>query len=73
MKVLHIIAFILLVIGGLNWGVWALTGWDVGQLLGGMDSAVSKVVYVLVGLAALWEIATHKWSCKACSPSGAAM
>lgn len=70
MKFLHIIAFILLLVGGLNWGVWALTGWDVGQLLGGMDSAAARVVYVLVGLAALVEIATHKGNCKACAPSG---
>jgi uncharacterized protein len=72
MKALHIIAFILLIVGGLNWGVWALTGWDVGQLLGGMESGAAKVVYVLVGLAAIWEVVTHKSNCKGCS-AGASM
>ncbi len=70
MKTVHMIAFILLVIGGLNWGILALTGWDVGQLLGGMDSVGAKVVYVLVGLAALYEVATHKARCRECNPSG---
>ena len=65
------ITWLLLVIGGLNWLVWALFGWDVGQLLGGMDSAVAKVVYVLVGLSAIVEIATHKKTCKMCGKQAA--
>ena len=72
MKGLHFIAFLLLVIGGLNWLLLALFGWEVGQLFGGMDAAVSKVIYVLVGLSALYELATHKGKCKACG-AGAGM
>lgn len=74
MKGLHVAAFILLIIGGLNWLLLALTGWEVGQVLGGMNSVGAKTVYVLVGLAALFEVFTHKNNCKAClsgsSPSG---
>ncbi len=66
MKILHIAAFILLVVGGLNWGALALTGWEIGQLFGGMDAIVSKVIYVLVGLAAVYEIAMHRGTCRAC-------
>ena len=66
MKVLHTIAFTLLIVGGLNWGVWALFGWDIGQLFGGMDAMASKIIYVLVGLAAIYEVATHKGRCKNC-------
>lgn len=63
----HKIAFILLVIGGLNWLAFALLDQDLGGwLLGGMDSTLSTVVYVLVGLAAIYEIATHKKTCKEC-------
>ena len=62
------VAFILLVVGGLNWGVLAITGWDVGQLFGGMDAMISKVVYVLVGLSALLMLFTHKKDCKTCTP-----
>ena len=66
MKALHIITFTLVLIGALNWGIWALTGWDIGQLFGGMDSGISKTIYVLVGLSAIVEIATHKKNCKLC-------
>ncbi len=69
MKALHMVAFILLVVGGLNWGVFALTGWEVGQLFGGMEAMVSKVIYVLVGLSAVYLAATHMSDCKACASS----
>lgn len=67
MKGLHIVSFILLAIGGLNWLLVGLFGWDVGQLFGGMDAIVSRVIYILVGLAALVEIFGHKKNCAACS------
>ena len=67
MKGLHVIAWILLVVGGLNWGLYALTGWEVGSLFGGMDATLSKAVYVLVGLSALYELFTHKKGSKACT------
>ena len=67
MKGLHMIAWILLVIGGLNW-LLAAFGWELGaNLFGGMDSTLSKVVYVLVGLSAIVELFTHKKDCKLCS------
>jgi hypothetical protein len=66
MKSLHTVAFILLVIGGLNWLLVGLTGWDVGQLFGGQDAIISRVIYVLVGLSAIYEVATHKKNCKDC-------
>ena len=61
---MHKLTFILLVIGGLNWLAFGLFGWDVGQLLGGMDSVVSRVVYVVVGLSAIYELVVHKSMCK---------
>ena len=48
----------LLIVGGLNWLLLGLFGWDIGQLFGGMDAFVSKVVYVLVGLSAVYQLAT---------------
>jgi uncharacterized membrane protein YuzA (DUF378 family) len=73
MKGLHAVAFILLIVGGLNWLLLALTGWEVGQLFGGMDAAVSKVIYILVGLAAILEVVTHKGTCKSCPGGGASV
>ena len=60
------LAFVLLVVGGLNWFLVGLFGWDVGEIFGGQGAAVSRLVYVLVGLAAIYEAATHKGNCKVC-------
>jgi uncharacterized membrane protein YuzA (DUF378 family) len=51
------IALVLLIVGGLNWGLWGLFEYDlVAELLGGGDSAATlpKIVYILVGLSAIW-------------------
>ncbi|MDD5318327.1 MAG: DUF378 domain-containing protein [Candidatus Pacebacteria bacterium] len=69
MKATHMIAFILLAIGGLNWLLVGLFGWDIGQIFGGQAAAISRIIYVLVGLSALFEIFTHKRNCKNCSVS----
>ena len=51
------IALILAIIGGLNWGAIGLFGFDlVAFLFGGQGALVSKIIYTLVGLAALWCI-----------------
>lgn len=50
------LTFILLVVGGLNWLLVGLTGWDVGQLFGGQDAMISKIVYILVGISALVQL-----------------
>lgn len=65
MKALHVISFILIIVGALNWGLVGVGGesWNVVSYLGGAD----RVVYILVGLAALFELLTHKKGCGACS------
>lgn len=66
MKQLDVVAAVLLVVGGLNWGVVALTGSDlVGALFGSLSPA-SRAVYLLVGLAAVyqalqWKAIQHRW------------
>ena len=51
------IALILTIIGGINWGSVGLFRFDiVAWLCGGQTSTVSRVIYTLVGLAALWCI-----------------
>lgn len=66
MKSLHCITFILVIVGGLNWLLVGLTGWDVGQIFGGQDAMISKIVYILVGLSAIYLVGTHKKDCKGC-------
>ena len=51
------IALILTVIGGINWGLIGFFQFDlVAFLCGGSTSVVSRIIYALVGLAALWCI-----------------
>ena len=52
MKTLDILVALLLVVGGLNWGLWGLFQFDlVAAVFGGGAAAVARVVYILVGLA----------------------
>ncbi len=51
------IALILAIIGGLNWGSVGLFRFDlVAFLCGGATSVLARIIYVLVGLSALWCI-----------------
>ena len=67
MKALHMIAFVLVTVGGINWLLLAVTGWEIGQIFGGMDAMLSQIVYILVGLSAIYLAVTHKKDCRACS------
>lgn len=71
MKYLHMLAFLLLVVGGLNWGLVGLGGfmgsdWNVVSMLLGTWPMVEWAVYVLVGLSALWLVLGHKKECAWC-------
>lgn len=51
------IALILAIIGGLNWGSIGIFRFDiVAFICGGQASTLSRVIYTLVGLAAIWCI-----------------
>ena len=51
------IALVLAIIGGLNWGSIGLFQFDVvAWLFGGSDSILSRMIYVVVALAAIWCI-----------------
>lgn len=56
MKVVNVIALILVVIGGLNWGLVGLFDYNLVDAIFGVGSAVSRVIYAVVGVAALYEI-----------------
>ncbi len=63
---LHKVAFCLLIIGGLNWGLEVL-GYGLGNYL---PSGLMTIIYILVALSALYEVFSHKGLCRACSSSG---
>ncbi len=68
MKSLHKVTYILLVVGGVNWGLYALDFNLVYMLLGSMPT-LEKAVYLLVGLSAIYEVVNHRNDCKNCSVS----
>ena len=71
MKKLDILAAALVIVGGLNWGLVAVAEFDLVAALVGLDfgetNAFSRIVYGLVGLAAVYQIAQQaairrRWS-----------
>lgn len=67
MKELHMVSFTLVVVGALNWGLVALLNFNLVNALLGSWPGVEKLVYVLVGVAAVYVAATHMQDCKVCS------
>ncbi len=62
MRMFNIISLILLAIGGINWGLVGLFNLNVIALLFGTDTALSAVMYTLVGLAAIWQLFSFRWT-----------
>jgi uncharacterized protein len=57
MRVLNLVTLLLVIIGGLNWLLVGLADFDVvASLFGGQDSPLATLVYVLVGISALWQL-----------------
>jgi uncharacterized membrane protein YuzA (DUF378 family) len=56
MKSQNVLTLFLVIGGGLNWGLVGLFGFDLVAALFGAGSALSRLVYILVGLSALWQI-----------------
>jgi len=66
-KCLEVIALLLLLIGGLNWGLVGLFNFDLVATLLGAGTLAARVVYILVGLSAVYRIVSWKQSgCKIC-------
>jgi uncharacterized membrane protein YuzA (DUF378 family) len=64
MKKLDVLAAALLVIGGINWGLVAIAQFDLVAWIVGLDfgetNAASRIVYGLVGVAAIYQIAQQR-------------
>lgn len=56
MKTLNLITLILTIIGGINWGLVGLADFNLVGALFGPESGMSRAVYVLVGLSALYQL-----------------
>ena len=66
MKTLHIVTFLLTVVGGINWGLVGLFDYNLVQNLLGAGSMLEKIVYVAVGASAVYLVIQHKADCKMC-------
>ena len=55
--ILDRIALLLLIVGGINWGSLGLFRFDiVAWIFGGQGALISRIIYALVGISALWCI-----------------
>lgn len=56
MKIFNSIVLALIIIGAINWGCIGLFGLDlVGTIFGGTTSAISRIIFTIVGIAGLWS------------------
>lgn len=66
------VSWILVIVGALNWGLYGLGGfmgsnWNLVNLILGSMPQIEWTVYLLVGLAGVYELIFHKSNCKWCS------
>ena len=60
MKTIDVVVWILLAIGGLNWGLVGVFNFDLVAAIFGDMSILSRIVYALVGLSAVYDIVAIK-------------
>lgn len=57
MRALNILTLLLIIVGGINWLLVGLFEFDlVAAIFGGQTATLSRAVYILVGLSALWQL-----------------
>lgn len=56
MRILNTITLVLLIVGGLNWGLVGLSDFNLVSALFGEQTTLSRIVYALVGASALWQL-----------------
>ncbi len=56
MRAVNIATLLLIIIGGLNWLLVGLFQFDLVAAIFGAGSALSRIVYILVGLSAVWQL-----------------
>ena len=61
---IEVASIILLLVGGLNWGLIGFFEWNFIDTVFGMGSSLSRIVYSLVGLSSLYRIAMWAKSVK---------
>ena len=60
MRTIDVVAAVLLVVGGLNWGLVGVANFDLVAALFGAGSILAKAVYTLVGVSAIYQALSLK-------------
>lgn len=63
-KIIDKLALILLIVGGLNWGLIGILSINLVAKLFGEGTTLSQVIYSLIGISALYLIINYKKCCK---------
>ena len=66
MKALHMVSFLLVAVGAINWGLVGLFNFDLVSTIFG-SFGLTNIVYILVGAAGVLLLVQHKGDCKICS------
>jgi uncharacterized membrane protein YuzA (DUF378 family) len=69
MKLLNILTLVLVIVGGLNWGLVGLFNFDLVATIFGAGSMLSRIVYILVGASALWQLVPLSSSLRSDEPA----
>lgn len=64
MKVVDIIAAVLLIVGGINWGLVGVADFNLVTAIFGSFPVLVKLIYILVGVSGLWGI--YRWVTHGC-------
>jgi uncharacterized membrane protein YuzA (DUF378 family) len=56
MKGLNIITLVLVIVGGINWGLVGLFEFNLVAAIFGAGSVISRIIYIVVGASALWQL-----------------
>ncbi|MCH9609607.1 MAG: hypothetical protein S4CHLAM45_15390 [Chlamydiales bacterium] len=62
MKMLDVVAWVFLMIGGITWGCIGFFNWNLVDFFFG-NYVVQSVIYDIVGVSAVWSIVRSKWTC----------
>ncbi len=56
MGIINIIAILLVIIGGIAWGIFGLTSFNIVEFICMKSKTFTRIIYILVGIAAVWLI-----------------
>lgn len=66
MKTWHYVGYILVIVGALNWGLIGLFNFNLVNLVFGSVPWLERLLYILIGIFAVYDLVTHKGTCKYC-------